>query len=293
MVSNPTNVNIGDFNNDNQLDLIVSDETSNNVGIFFGYSDGTFASISTISMGQGSSTYRTAIGDFNRDNRLDFITANNGNNNIGVFLSYGSKPFGGQTMFNIGSGSLPAFVAVGHFNNDNLPDIVISNSGTNTIGILLGYGNRTFSNVITSSTGTDSSPVSLAVGQFNNDAIADIVVTNSESNDIVVLIGYGNGSFFISNTYSMGKDSEPVSIAVGDFNRDQQLDIAVANFGVSNVCVLFGCGNGTFTNQTCYSLGYDSGPNWVVSEDLNNDGWEDIAVATYGIDNIKVLLNLC
>jgi hypothetical protein len=291
--SNPTSVKVGDLNNNNQLDLVVTDETSNNVGIFFGYGDGTFASMSIVPMGLSSSTYGVAIDDLNNDNRLDFVIADNGHNNIGVFLAHDSKPFGEQTTVKVGEGSRPSSVVIGHFNNDSQLDLAITNSGTENIGILLGYGNRTFSNVTTYSTGADSHPMSLAVGDFNNDSLTDIVVANSQADNIVVLIGYGNGSFSTYRTYSMGDSSQPKSVAVGDYNRDHQLDIAVANFGTNNVCLLFGSGNGSFTSQTCYPLGFDSDPNWVVFKDLNNNGWEDITVVTYGIDNIKILLNLC
>jgi hypothetical protein len=281
---------VGDFNNDNQLDIIVNSY----VGIFFGYGDGTFASISTLPIGQGSNANCVAVGDFNNDNRLDFtIAGDDTSDDIGVYLSYGSMPFGGQTTFFVGEGSQPASIAVGNFNNDSQLDIAIANYGTNSIGILFGYGNRMFSNITTYSTGNDSHPLSLAVGDFNNDSLADIVVANSATNNVVMFIGHRNGTFSTLMTYSMGDSSQPVSVAVGDFNRDYLLDVGVANFGTNNVCILFGCGNGTFTNQTSYPLGYNSQPNWIVFKDLNSDGWEDIAVALYGIDNIKILLNLC
>jgi hypothetical protein len=184
-------------------------------------------------------------------------------------------------------------VAVGHFNNDNQLDIAITNYGTSNMGILLGYGNRTFSDVITYSTGNNSYPMSLAIGDFNNDSINDIVVANSESDNIVVFIGYGDGSFFMLTTYSTSDYSRPVSVAVGHFNRDYQLDIVVADFDSNNVCVFLGFGNGTFASQTLYPMEYGSQPNWVIFKDINNDSWEDTAVVTSGVDNFKFYLNLC
>ncbi|CAF1676821.1 unnamed protein product, partial [Adineta ricciae] len=181
---------------------------------------------------------------------------------------------------------------IGHFNNDSQLDIAIANSGTNSIGVMLGYGNRMFSNVKTYPI-DNFYPLSLAIGDFNNDSVTDIVVVNSESDNIVILIGYGDGSFFTLITYSMGTSSYPVSVAVGDFNRDEQLDLVVANFGTNNVCILNGLGNGTFINQTWFPIEYDSRPRWIVFKDLNDDSWSDIIVTTYGTNNIKVLLNLC
>ena len=291
--SQPLTVKVSDFNNDNQLDIIVTDFISTNVGVFFGYSDGAFASMSIVSMGLSSDANDVAVGDFNNDNHLDFAIANVANNNIGVFLASGSKPFGGQTSFFVGNGSHSSSVALGHFNNDNYLDIATANSDINSIGILLGCGNRRFSNVRTYSTGDDSHPMSLAIGDFNNDSLTDIVVANSNTNNIVVFMGCSNGSFSTFKAYSMGDSSQPVSVALGDYNRDHQLDIAVANYGTNNVCVLFGKHDGTFTNQTWYPLGYDSQPTCVIFKDLNNDGWNDIIVTTSGTDNIKILWNLC
>ncbi len=105
--------------------------------------------------------------------------------------------------------------------------------------------------------------------------------------------GFGNGSFGTQLTYSTGLNSVPYWINVADLNNDRLRDIVVANIGTNNVCVLYCYGNATFTNQTWYPLGYDSRPNWVIFKDLNNDGWEDIAVAAYGIDNTEILLNCC
>ncbi|CAF3337784.1 unnamed protein product, partial [Rotaria sp. Silwood2] len=291
----PEHMEVGDFNNDNQLDIIVTDEDSQYVGIFFGYNDGTFASISLVPLEQTASIVGyVAVGDFNNDTHLDFALADYGNNYIQVYLANGTKPFTGQTTsYDVGQGARPSALAVGHFNNDSHLDLAVANYGTNNIGILFGNENRMFSNVTTYSTGDDSHPLSLAVADVNNDSLTDIIVGNSMTDNIVVFIGLGNGKFSTLTTYSMGYDSQPMSIAIGDFNRDYKKDIAVANFGANNICILFGYDNGTFTNQTWYPLGYDSRPTWIVFKDLNNDRWDDIAVATYGIDNIKILLNLC
>ena len=85
-----------------------------------------------------------------------------------------------------------------------------------------------FSNVTTYPTGNDSHPLSLAVGDFNNDSLTDIVVANSVTNNVVVLIGYGNGNFSTLMTYSMGNNSQPVSVAISDFNRDYRPDVVVS-----------------------------------------------------------------
>jgi hypothetical protein len=102
--------------------------------------------------------------------------------------------------------------------------------------------------MVTYSTGNGAKPYDMTVGDFNNDNLWDIVVVNWVTNNLGVLLGYGNGRFGPITNYSTGDDSYPIAVAVGDLNNDSQLDIVVANYGTNNVGVLFGYGNGTFVN---------------------------------------------
>ena len=108
-------------------------------------------------------------------------------------------------------------------------DIVVANVNGGNVGVFIGYGNGTFSAMIPYSTGSGSAPLSVAVGDFNNDGRLDIAVANSGTDNIGVLFGNGNGTFSNQTTYSTGSGSEPYFLAIGDFNNDNQLDIAIAN----------------------------------------------------------------
>ena len=91
----------------------------------------------------------------------------------------------------------------------------------------------------------------MAVGDFNSDSHLDIVVANSESDNVSVLLGNGNGSFANQTRYSTV--SLPQSVAAGDFNNDSRLDIVIANVGSDCVSVLLGNGDDSFANQRSYS----------------------------------------
>jgi hypothetical protein len=170
-------------------------------------------------------------------------------------------------------------------------DICVVNSGTNNIGIFLGYGNGSFRNQVTYSTG--SSPWSVAVGDLNNDSQLDIVVANSIDNSVSVLLGYRNGTFLNQTIYSTGINSQPYSVAIGDFDNNTLLDILVANYANDNVVILLGHGNGTFENAKVFSMGYGSSPFFVVVSDFNRDKKLDFGVANYGNDNLRILLQSC
>ena len=214
-------------------------------------------------------------------------------NNIGVFLGYGSEPFAGVITYTTGDGSQPHSVAIGDLNNDGRSDIVVANYGTDNVGILLGRRNGIFDPIMTYPTGIGSAPYSVAVADFNNDTHLDIVVTNSETDNIAILLGYGNGTFAIGVTYSTGARSRPYTVAIGDFNNDNISDIAVANSGTNNIFLLYGYGNGTFGNETSYSLGYGYLPYSIAVKDLNQDNWMDIVIACYGTDHVETLIKMC
>ncbi len=288
--SNPYSVAVGDFNDDGRLDITVVNLGSNNIGIFLGDGNGTFSSQTTYNAVAGSQPWSIAVGDFNNDNQVDIVVANSGTNNIGVCLGYGDGTFASQTIFSTGSNSYPAAVAVGDFNNDNRLDIAVANSGTNNVGIFLGYGNGTFARQATYSTGSGSVPYSIAVGDFNNDSRLDIVVANYYACNIGVFLGYGNGTFFSQTAYSTIKGTGPTDVVVGDLNNDGQLDIVATLYFNVGIIVFLGYGDGTFFRQLVYSTGSQSHPSACALGDVNNDNRLDVVVSDYNNGNVVVLL---
>jgi hypothetical protein len=291
--SKPYSVRVSDFNNDNHLDIAVNNRGISNIVVLFGFGDGTFLLGTAYSTGSGSQPHGLAIGDLNKDGRLDIVVPNYYANNIGVFFGYGTEVFAGVIPYTTGVGSQPNSVAIGDLNNDGWSDIVVANYGTDNVGVLLGRKDGIFDSIITYLTGNGSAPYSVVVADFNNDTHLDIAVTNSGTDSITILFGYGNGTLAIGVTYSTGTLSRPYTVAIGDFNNDNISDIAVTNSGISNIFLLYGYGNGTFGNQTSYYLGYEYLPYSIAVKDLNQDNWMDIAIACYDTDHVETLMQLC
>ena len=167
------------------------------------------------------------------------------------------------------------------------PSLIIS---TSNFGIFLGCTNGTFFDQLTYSTGDFSEPLGIAVADFDRDGRLDVVTANYGTNNVGIFLGHASESFLNAPDYSTGLSSQPVSIAVGDFNNDTHSDIVVANNGTNNIMVLFGSGYGTFLSHITYSTGNNSQPCWVAVGDLNNDTRLDIVVANSGNDNVGVFL---
>ena len=93
--------------------------------------------------------------------------------------------------------------------------------------------------------------------------------------------------FALSNTLETGL--EPSFLITDDFNRDEILDLVVANSGGHSFSFYKGIGDGTFNEQLVYKTGRD--PICLVSGDFNDDGYKDIAELNYADQTIQVFLN--
>ena len=115
----------------------------------------------------------------------------------------------------------------------------------------------------------------------------DTTFASSTSSTVVQTVNaIPGGRFQAPVHYSAG--FLPFSVAIGDFNSDGKVDLAVANFSSNNVSVLLGRGDGTF--QTAVNYGAGHGPQSIAVGDFNGDGLADIAVANAAESNVSVLL---
>jgi hypothetical protein len=115
-------------------------------------------------------------------------------------------------------------------------------------------------------------PIAVAAGDFDRDGVDDIVTANYGSSGISVLLSNGDGTF--QDARSSGTGGTSHDMAVGDFNGDGRLDVAVLDdHGVS---LYPGNGDGTFQPGVVTSAAGNS----MVAADFDRDGRLDLALGT-------------
>jgi VCBS repeat-containing protein len=277
-------VAIGDFNADQDPDLAVANAFDGTVSVLLGSTAGGFSGPTNFAAG---SPYVVAVGDFNRDGDPDLVVANHEfPGSLSVLVGGLGGSFSSPST--IASGTGTAAVAVGEFNQDGDPDLAVADYDTGRVLVLLGSSGATFTGPTTVGTGVD--PVSVAVGEFNQDGDPDLAVAE-ESGQVRVLLGGPGGGFTGPTAVLSGSQvlAGPSSVAVGDFNRDGDPDLAVANRNWNRVTVLLGGPGGSFGSPNNFPTG--TLPASVAVADFNADGKPDLATAHPTTNNVSVLLN--
>jgi hypothetical protein len=180
-------------------------------------------------------------------------------------------------------------IAVSDFNGDGHLDIVFTNCESDNVGILLGIGNGTFREQMTFSIGAYC-PSAVAVGDFNSDGYVDLA-TVPWFNNVVILLGNGDGTLGTPMILSDEVFSLPVAIVISDFNGDSYLDFAVANNLFNGISVLPGNNDGTFGTPTTFCINICYGLSSLATGDFNNDGQLELAASGNYENIVYVLLN--
>jgi hypothetical protein len=304
--TNPVSVVVGDFNLDNKPDLAIVEQGSGLVSILLNTTEPGAATASFAARQDfltGASPVSAAVGDFNGDGEPDLAVANQGSNSVSVLLNTtaaGATTPGFAAKQDFATGSIPNSVAVGDFNGDGEPDLAVADLGSNRVSVLL---NATAPGSVAPSFSprtdfvTGSAPDAVAVGDFNGDGEPDLAVANLFSNSVSVLsnttaVGATTPSFAARQDFATG--SAPNALAVGDFNGDGVLDLAIANSRSNSVSWLQnttepGAAVPSFAAKQNAATGTD--PTSVALAEFSGDGMIDLAVANFRSNTVSVLLN--
>jgi len=282
--TDPLGIVTADFNNDGKLDLAVANSGTNNVSILLGSGTGSFTLASASPFDAGTGAAAVAAGDFNGDGVLDLAVANSGAGTVSIFIGNGDGSFAAASTPTVTVGSAPVAIAVGDFDGDGKQDLSVANSGDDSVSILLGNGDGTFTVGATPATG--AGPHGIIAADFDRDGELDLAVANETDGSVSILLGNGTGTFAAKSDFAA--DTGSVAVAAGDFDGDGILDLAVANSG-GDISILLGEGDGTFHPAVNLAI-VGASPSSIAAGDFNRDGILDLAVTNRGDDTVSILL---
>ncbi len=277
--TDPQSVAIADFNRDGIPDLAVTNNNSNNISIFLGKGDGTFTAAIPASVNKPAFL---EVVDLNSDGKLDIAVASGFQYYISVLFGNGDGTF--QAPVILFAGKDANGIAVGDLNGDGKPDIAVTNANPTGghLTILFNNGDGTFQPPVHLVTG--NYPILLKIADVNGDGKGDLIVVDQgnqqphKNGSMAVLLGHGDGTFDAAKLYPAGELLQ--GFALGDFNGDGRLDVAVANTpagSTGSIAVLLGNGDGTFQAPRFVNGG--SNPFKIAVADFNHDGKQDLVVA--------------
>jgi hypothetical protein len=201
----PIDPNIND--NSRQLAVGVAESFSNGVVQVLGRAD----------------VHSVAAGDIDGDGAVDLVVGTADGQPIQIFLSGGFRDFVASPIL-LPDNSANKGIALADFDRNGTLDLVVANGGGLREDIVYsndGVGNFTIMARLGLTFSQD-----VAVGDFNNDGITDIVLATIQGNP--VYLGDGIGGFSL---HAMLGNATSSAVVVGQLNNDASDDIVFANLG--------------------------------------------------------------
>ena len=195
-----------------------------------------------------------------------------------------------ETVIRVGKG--PGPMAVGDVNHDGRPDIIVANTSEGTISVLLGDENGRFSPAAGSPIACGKNPNDISIADMNGDRAPDLVIANTQTPYITILLGNGKGGFLPSlhSPFATKSYPHPHGVAVGDFLGNGKPAVVTDSWGNGQILLIPSDGRGNLLlpgKPFAADLRSDAG---VRAADFNHDGYLDIVTTSQRDGSVGLLL---
>ena len=220
---------MADFDEDDHLDLAVTNRDDDNVTVLLGDGNGNFVPTGAFQTGDGP--VPIAAADFDGDGLIDLAVGNDLADSLVVLGGDGSGGFARLSVLPVGEA--PKHIAIGDLNLDGLSDLAVSCLLDGTVTILIADGQGGFATQSQAATGGSFAAV---IEDFDGDGRRDLAVADGVNDQVAILLGDRVGGFASAQTFPTGLG--PHAIVSGDFNGDGRPDLATPNTGDNTVTTL-------------------------------------------------------
>lgn len=301
---------IGDFDDDGKPDLASTDFANGALRI---YRNAIAANAASADVFSAPIVYPTRAGpsqllaaDLNGDGKLDLAVVNFNDSSISVFRNssiFGNISFAAAVT--LPSPANPIDIAVGDFNKDGKPELVVSSLSDGRVTV---YPNTSVLGLLSASSFSGSfdivagnQPASVRVGDIDGDGFVDIVAANKFSG-----VG-GNTISLFRNTAATGPVTSgsfasggtiatpggPLAIEVADLDRDGKLDLLTSNGADTSVSAFRNLSSpGSFAFGPRQDFDSVLAPRLIGLGDIDGDGRPELAVADEANDTVVVYRNI-
>ncbi len=283
-----------DSDNDGDLDAFVVNWYDVDNLYYLNNGNGSFTQNTTINIANDAGFSETASwGDYDKDGLNDlYVTNSSGVKRNFLYHNDGNQAF---TKITTGSVVLDQFesrsVNWTDLDNDNDLDLFVTNESGQHENIYRNDGAGVFTKITSGAIVTNGgNTMSSSVGDYDNDGDLDIFLANDQG-DNALFRNDGSMTFSkILNDTVGNSNGYSFSSAWSDIDNDGDLDLFVTNAFhgfVKHVNFLYLNNGGAFTRINNTSPATDS--TWAYGcafGDYDNDGFEDLAVATVRFNNV-------
>lgn len=295
---------VGDCNNDGNPDIVLACGTccgsqpsplSGHVMILLGDGRGGFTRAKGSPVTVAPSARKVALGDMNKDGKLDILVALHDSYEVTFLLGDGRGGFAPAPASPVLAGNGPRShthdIAVADVNGDGNLDVMTTNANDNTVSVLLGDGRGGFAQAAGSPVRAGRHPYDVVTfHDVNGDGKLDLITPNLQGNAVTVMIGDGKGGFASSNGSPFALGPRPGYVAVADLNDDRKPDIIATHDDDPLVAVLLGDGAGGFTPASSSMIQPSSAVWGTAIADMNDDGKKDLVMGGSVGNSVVVLL---
>ena len=240
-------------------------------------------SAATIATGTVSGSSSVAVGDFNKDGKMDMAVVGADSTSIQILFGNGDGTFTqGPTVGAFYQGIVQ--IKTADLNGDGNLDLAAVDLNNSVVHIFLGKGDGTFSQTADAIGQAGANAVTIT--DYNKDGIPDMIVANRYSGTVSFLAGKGDGTF-TSGWASYVSEKNPTNLVSGDFNNDGNQDFAVNVLNGQLIAIYMGNGDGTFAAPVYYNTGML--PTYLAAGDFTGNGIVSLAVANAGDNTVTIL----